>query len=76
MIAYHVTSQKKFLKYVRSGFIEPPVRAWSNISSAESFSKQTGRRVILRLRVTDFEALEGHKGQAIIVNERVSVEGF
>ena len=53
MIVYHVTSLKKLNKYLKSGQIEPPVRAWDNIEQAERMSLSTGRRIILRLKFPD-----------------------
>ena len=61
MIVYHVTSLKKLNKYLKSGQIEPPVRAWENIEQAERMSLSTGRRIILRLKFPDnAEKLPGH----------------
>jgi len=70
MIAYHVTSIKKLRKYLEAGQIKAPVRAWKDISGAERFSKQTGRGIILRLKLPDdTPPLEGHQGQAVIAWE-------
>ena len=61
MIVYHVTSLKKLNKYLKSGQIEPPVRAWENIEQAERMSLSTGRRIILRLKFPDnVEKLPGN----------------
>ena len=69
MIVYHVTSLKKLNKYLKSGQIEPPVRAWDNIEQAERMSLSTGRRIILRLKFPDnAEKLPGHFNQARILN--------
>ena len=69
MIVYHVTSLKKLNKYLKSGQIEPPVRAWENIEQAERMSLSTGRRIILRLKFPDnAEKLLGHFNQARILN--------
>ena len=69
MIVYHVTSLKKLNKYLKSGQIEPPVRAWENIEQAERMSLSTGRRIILRLKFPDnAEKLPGHFNQARILN--------
>ncbi len=69
MIVYHVCSIKKFLTYLRTGYILPPVRAWVDIKEAERFSKQTGRQIILRLKFPDnkVKRLEGHKGKAVYI---------
>ena len=74
MIVYHVCSNKKLQKYIESGCILPPVRAWENIEQAERMSLSTGRRVILRLRFPDnAKKLEGHFNQARVVNSKVKI---
>ena len=68
MIVYHVTSLKKLNKYLKSGHINPPVRAWENIEQAERMSLSTGRRIILRLKFpNDADKLEGHFNQARVL---------
>lgn len=68
MIVYHVTSLKKLNKYLKSGCINPPVRAWENIEQAERMSLSTGRRIILRLKFPEnADKLEGHFNQARIL---------
>ena len=68
MIVYHVTSQKKLLKYIKNGKINAPVRAWENIEQAQRFSISTGRRIILRLKFpNDAPKCEGHFNQARIL---------
>lgn len=70
MIVYHVTCLKKLNKYLKSGQINPPVRAWENIEQAERMSISTGRRIILRLKFPDnAPKLEGHFNQARVLNE-------
>lgn len=74
---YHVTTLKKLRKYLAAGGINPPVRAWKTIAAAERFSKQTGRRIVLRL--TDNGAWEpyvGHRGEAVINHQQVKLENF
>lgn len=69
MIVYHVTSPSKYRAYLKQGYILPPVRAWTSIISAERFSKQTGRPIILRLRFPDnANKLDGHRGEAVYIN--------
>ncbi len=64
---YHVTTLKKLSRYLEHKMIMPPVRAWKNIEYAEKFSKQTGRQIILRLKLDNtFDQLPGHKGNAIV----------
>ena len=78
VIAYHVTTKKKLDKYVSSGFIKAPARVWINIEEAERFSKQTGRKIILRLKIKkmDFEKLEGHKNMALISYKNLEVNSL
>lgn len=69
MVVYHVTSLKKLNKYLKSGQINPPVRAWENIEQAQRMSISTGRRIILRLKFPDnAPKLEGHFNQARVLN--------
>ena len=68
MAVYHVTSPKKYMRYIKSGCIKAPVRAWENFQQAERFSKQTGRTVILRLKFPDnAQKYDGHFNQARII---------
>ena len=77
MIVYHVTTNKKLNKYINSGYIKPPVRAWENIEQAERMSISTGRRVILRLRFPDdAPKLEGHFNQARVLNKPLEFKGY
>lgn len=77
MIVYHVTTWKKLNRYMSNGGIKPPVRAWKTIEEAERFSKQTGRRIILRLKVPDdAETLGGHKGMAVVLHGFFAIDGF
>ena len=67
MIVYHVTSLSKLNKYLQSGHIRPPVRAWENIEQAQRMSLSTGRRIILRLRFPDnAPKLEGHNQARVL----------
>ena len=77
MVVYHVTSAKKLDRYIKSGRIIAPVRAWESIEEAERFSKSTGRRVILRLRFPKNAArLEGHFGKAFVLHSDFPFKGF
>lgn len=70
MIVYHVTCLKKLNKYLKSGQINPPVRAWETIEQAERMSLSTGRRIILRLKFpNDANKLEGHFNEARVLNQ-------
>ena len=70
MTVYHVTTLKKLNKYLKTGYIKPPVRAWENIEQAERMSKSTGRNIILRLKFPDnADKCEGHFNQARILYE-------
>ncbi|NOR85089.1 hypothetical protein GQ473_03150 [archaeon] len=58
-------------KYRRVGFIKAPIRAWKNIQSAEKFSIQTGRQIIIRLKFpNNVEQLEGHGGNAVVIKDK------
>ncbi len=77
MIVYHVCSYKKLQRYLKTGAILPPVRAWENIEQAERMSKSTGRRIILRLRFpNNAQKLEGHFNQARVLQQPLKLEGF
>ena len=77
MIVYHVCSSKKLYKYLKSGKITPPVRAWENIQQAERFSKSTGRRIILRLKFpNNAQKLPGHFNQARVLNQALPMKNF
>lgn len=68
MIVYHVCSYKKLQRYMQTGQILPPVRAWENIEQAGRMSISTGRKIILRLKFPDnTEKLEGHFNQARVL---------
>ena len=75
MIVWHCTSLKKLNKYLKSGQINPPVRAWENIEQAQRMSISTGRRIILRLKFpNDAPKLEGHFNQARVLNYPLKLE--
>ena len=77
MIVYHVTTYKKLMKYIQTGCILPPVRAWMNIQQAERMSKSTARRIILRLKFpNDVNKLKGHFNQAAVLNTPYEFKGF
>lgn len=77
MIVYHVTTKKKLAKYLAAGFILAPVRAWESAEAAERFSKQTDRKIILRLHFPkNTPRLEGHKGQAFRLDTNYPMKGF
>lgn len=68
MIVYHVTSYKKLQKYISSGKISAPVRAWENLEQANRMSISTGRKIILRLKFpNDAQKLDGHFNQARVL---------
>ena len=70
MTVYYVTTLKKLNKYLKTGYIKPPVRAWENIEQAERMSKSTGRKIILRLKFpNNADKCEGHFNQARILYE-------
>ena len=77
MIAWHVCSAAKLNKYLRTGAITPPVRAWRTIDQAERMSLSSGRRLILRLKFPDdAPTLPGHFGLAVYSDEPIRVEGI
>ncbi len=77
MLVWHVTTMKKLSKYKETGYIKPPVRGWVNIEAAERFSKQTGRRIIIRLKFDkDVQKLEGHNGEAVYTLSPVRLENI
>lgn len=68
MVVWHVCSYKKLSRYIKSGAIQGPCRAWKTIMAAERFSKQTGRRIILRLKFPEnAEQYPGHRGEAVFL---------
>lgn len=77
MTVYHVTTLKKLNKYLKTGYIKPPVRAWENIEQAERMSKSTGRKIILRLKFPDnADKCEGHFNQARVLYEPYILESI
>jgi len=67
MVLFHVTSLKFLKKYLKTGHIQPPVRAWRSLEGAVRFSKQMERSIILRLEGRgSFRELGGHQGQAMV----------
>ena len=77
MVVYHVTTHKKLTKYLKTGGIIPPVRAWETIAQAERMSLSTGRKIILRLRFPDnAQKLEGHFSQARVVHQLVPLDSM
>lgn len=70
MVLFHVCDLKLLNKYLQSGHIENPVRAWRSLEGAVRFSKQTERRIILRLTGKKrWRPLGGHQDQAMILDE-------
>jgi len=77
MVVWHVISYKKLKKYIDTGFILPPVRAWENFEQAENMSRSTGRRIILRLKFPDnADILDGHFGQARVIHYKLKIESL
>ncbi len=77
MVVYHCCSYKKLTKYLATGYITPPVRAWENIEQAERMSLSTGRRLILRLNFpNNAPKLEGHFNQARVMHTKVKVNSI
>ena len=77
MIVFHVCSYKKLNKYLTTGHIKPPVRAWENIEQAERMSLSTGRKIILRLKFpNNADKLEGHFNQARVLNHNLKIDNI
>ena len=77
MVVYHVCSYKKLQKYLKSGYILPPVRAWENIEQAERMSKSTGRKIILRLKFpNNASKLDGHFNQARVLQQPLKIDNL
>ena len=77
MIVFHVCSYKKLNKYMATGHIKPPVRAWENIEQAERMSLSTGRKIILRLKFpNNADKLEGHFNQARVLNHNLKIDNI
>lgn len=69
MIVYHTCSYKKLQKYLKSGCINAPVRAWETVEQAGRMSVSRGTRIIIRLRFPDnAPKLEGHYNQARVLS--------
>ena len=77
MIVYHVTSLKKLNKYIKSGQINPPIRAWENTKQAERMSLSTGRKIILRLKFPNSAPkLAGHFNAARVLNTALKFKDY
>ena len=78
MTGYHVTTYHKLERYRATGLILPPVRFWPDIADAARFSRQTGRRIILRIVVSDtaVRPLPGHQGRAYYSRDGVPFREF
>jgi hypothetical protein len=77
MIVYHVTSAKKLQKYLKTGFIASPVRAWENIEQAQRMSLSTSRKIILRLKFpSNAKKLEGHSNQARVLMQNYPINNL
>jgi len=79
MIVYHVIGAGKLKRCLLTGYLPGPVRAWKQISSAERFSKQTGRSIILRLKFPEdgsVQPLGGHRNEAVYIVGNYSLKGI
>lgn len=77
MIVWHVTSLKKLNRYIKCGYIKPPVRAWENLEQAQRMSVSTGRKIILRLKFPDnAPKLEGHFNQARVLDYPFKIDNI
>lgn len=74
-VIWHVCSASKIRKYMATGSILPPVRAWTTIEEAGRFAVQTGRTVILRLKSNaSFKILDGHKGMGVVSEQPYHID--
>lgn len=79
MIVYHCIGASKLKRCLNMGYLPAPVRAWKEISSAERFSKQTGRAIILRLKFPDDDTVKplfGHKNEAVYIMGNYHIKGI
>ena len=59
--------QDELNKYRETGYIKSPVRAWESCEDAAKYSAQTGRRLIIRLKLPEDSVIEyRNNGNAII----------
>lgn len=57
---YHVTTEKKVLRYRESGRIYSPVRGFTTLQAALAWACKVGRRVILEVEGQDCHKLPDH----------------
>ena len=77
MIVWHVASINKFKRYLQTGIIRKPVRAWTCIEEAKRFSLQTGRQIIIRLKFSkNVKQLFGHKNKAVFLEENYNFDEY
>lgn len=77
VIVWHCCSYRKLQRYLKTGCILPPVRAWETIEQAQRMSISTGRKIILRLRFPDdAQKLEGHFNQARVLTCPLKLDSF
>lgn len=50
MVVYHVTTPKKYLQAIKTGYIKGPVEAWRDLHWADLDSCRNSKSVILRLK--------------------------
>ena len=61
MIGYHVTTEKKVDRYIKTGCILSPVRFWNSLEQARAWARKTGRGVVLMIYATRVYPLPDHK---------------
>ena len=77
MVLFHCTNLALLQKYIESGQIDNPVRAWRTLAGAVRFSKQTDRKIILRLAARkDFRQLGGHQNEALVSDRPYRLENL
>lgn len=73
---YHVTTIRKFERYMNTGSIMPLVRAWDDFNHAYDFMIRTGRNIIIVLNLKNEQRIEGHKGHTVAVNYPIHINDF
>lgn len=75
MILWHVTTLDLLNKYLESGKILAPVRAWKSLEGATRFAKQTDRHLIIRIKGNgEFKELGGHQNQAMVSDKNYLIK--
>ena len=60
MTLYHVTTLKKYKKYIQSNAIHSPVRGFTTLTAALAWGMKTNRTMILELEADSTHKLPDH----------------